>query len=139
MSPSYYVYILYSASADKYYVGYTTDYLKRLEDHNHQEFFNTYTSKFRPWVIAAVFQVGYDESLAVRLERFIKKQRSRRLIESLIDPGFIPKGDLAQLVIPHLRDARAGLIRGSLVQVQEEEQQCTRRQKCRLFCCPSVS
>ena len=105
MSPSYYVYILYSASADKYYVGYTTDYLKRLEDHNHQEFFTTYTSKFRPWVIAAVFQVGYDESLAVRLERFIKKQRSRRLIESLIDPGFIPKGDLAQLVrVPHVRD-----------------------------------
>ena len=139
MVSPFFIYILYSASADKYYVGYTSDYLKRLEDHNHQEFFNTYTSKFRPWVIAAVFQVGDDESVAVKLERFIKKQKNRRLIEQLVNPDFIPTGALAQLVIPHLRDARAGLIRGSLVQVQEEEQQCTRRQKCRLFCCPSVS
>ena len=105
MSTPYFIYILFSATADKYYVGYTSDYLKRLEDHNHQEYFNTYTSKFRPWVIAAVFQVGDDESVAVRLERYIKKQKSRRLTEALIDPGFVPRGKLAQLVrVPHVRD-----------------------------------
>ncbi|MFM9075211.1 MAG: GIY-YIG nuclease family protein, partial [Bacteroidota bacterium] len=79
MTPSYYLYILYSANADKYYVGYTTDYQKRVEDHNSQEFFSTYTSKHRPWLLAAVFLVGQDEALAVKLERFIKKQKSRRL------------------------------------------------------------
>ena len=96
MSPSYYIYILYSATADKFYIGYTTDYLKRVEDHNHQEFFNTYTSKHRPWVLAAVFLVGTDESTAVRLERYIKKQKSRRLIELLIHADFVPEGELAQ-------------------------------------------
>lgn len=145
MDSSYFIYILYSSNADKYYVGYTTDYLKRVEDHNSQEFFITYTSKHRPWVLAAVFSVGVDESIAVSMERYIKKQKSRRLIELLIDPDFVPSGELAQLVIPYVRDAAAGLISGSLVQslsryfgIQEEEQNCTRRQKCRLFCCLSV-
>ena len=105
MRPTYFIYILYAERADKYYVGYTTDYMKRLEDHNHQEFFNTYTSKHRPWVLAAVFLVGTDESTAVRMERYIKKQKSRRLIEMLVNPAFIPTGELAQLVrVPHVRD-----------------------------------
>ena len=105
MIPSYYIYILYSASADKYYVGYTTDYFKRLEDHNNQEFFSTYTSKHRPWILVAVFLVGTDESTAMRMERFIKKQKNRRLIEKLVDPEFMLLGELSQLVrVPHLRD-----------------------------------
>ncbi|WP_226805116.1 GIY-YIG nuclease family protein [Agriterribacter humi] len=33
---------MYSLSADKYYIGYTTDITVRLEKHNHQENFNTY-------------------------------------------------------------------------------------------------
>jgi putative endonuclease len=105
MDTTFYLYILYSSSANKYYVGYTTDYQKRLSEHNTQEYFNTYTSKFRPWALAAVFQVGSNESEALGLERFIKKQKSRRLIEQLIDTNFIPAGKLAQLVrVPHLRD-----------------------------------
>ena len=105
MHCKYYVYILYSISADKYYVGYTTDYLKRLNDHNTQDFFNTYTSRFRPWVLVAVFEAGMNEAQAVVLERFIKRQKSRRLIEQLVDPEFIPTGILAQLVrVPHVRD-----------------------------------
>ena len=105
MSPTYYIYILYSERADKYYVGYTTDYLQRAKDHNSQEFFSTYTSKHRPWVLVAVFMVGTDESIAVRMERYIKRQKSRRLIEMLIDTDFVPEGELAQLVrVPHVRD-----------------------------------
>jgi len=30
----YYIYILYSPSSDKYYVGYTNDYNRRLLEHN---------------------------------------------------------------------------------------------------------
>ena len=105
MDTTFYLYILYSSSANKYYVGYTTDYQKRLSEHNTQEYFNTYTSKYRPWVLAAVFKVGHDEAQAIALERYIKKQKSRRLIEQLIDTNFIPNGKLAQLVrVPHLRD-----------------------------------
>ena len=39
------------------------------------------------------------------LAGFIKKQKSRRLIEQLVDTDFIPTGRLAQLVrVPQLRD-----------------------------------
>ena len=31
----YYIYILYSVPADKFYIGQTGDVQKRLEEHNH--------------------------------------------------------------------------------------------------------
>jgi hypothetical protein len=65
--------------------------------------------------------VGTDELPAIRMERSIKKQKSRRLIEKLVDPDFLLLGELSQLVIPHLRDARAGLIKESLVQSLSRE------------------
>ncbi|MFT3950067.1 MAG: GIY-YIG nuclease family protein [Agriterribacter sp.] len=101
----YYIYIIYSPSADKYYIGYTTDIKARLEKHNHQESFNTYTRKYRPWVLKGLFLVGENEKEAIRIERFIKKQKSRAMIEKLIDPYFVPDATLAQLVrVPHMRD-----------------------------------
>lgn len=93
----YYIYIIYSLSADKYYVGYTTDITARLEKHNHQENFNTYTRKYRPWILKGLFRVGENEKEAIRIERFIKKQKSRTIIEKPIDPSFVPGGTLAQL------------------------------------------
>jgi putative endonuclease len=101
----FYLYILFSEQYNLYYVGYTGNYRQRLIQHNTQEFFNTYISKYRPWCLAAVFECGMDEKEAIRLERFIKKQKSRKLIELLVNPQFIPKDSLAQLVrVPHLRD-----------------------------------
>ena len=101
----YYIYTIYSLSADKYYVGYTTDITVRLEKHNHQESFNTYTRKYRTWILKGLFQVGEDEKEVIRIERFIKKQKSRALIKKMIDPDFTPGVELAQLVrVPHVRD-----------------------------------
>jgi putative endonuclease len=101
----YYLYILYSADYDHYYIGYTSNYQQRLIQHNTQEYFNTYTSKYRPWSIAAVFECSKEEKIAIQMERFIKKQKSRKLIEQLIDPHFRPNGILAQLVrVPDIRD-----------------------------------
>ncbi|MBX9784437.1 MAG: GIY-YIG nuclease family protein [Chitinophagaceae bacterium] len=101
----YYLYILFAERYNLYYVGYTSNYQQRLIQHNTQDFFNTYTSKYRPWKMMAVFECGEIENDAIRLERFIKKQKSRKLIEKLIDPDFIPEGSLVQLVrVPHLRD-----------------------------------
>ena len=96
----FYIYILYSASADKYYVGYTSNPEQRLKEHNEQIAFNTFTSKFRPWQMAALFECSTDEKEAVQMERFIKKQHSRQLIERLLLPDFIPAGELSRLVIP---------------------------------------
>ena len=93
----YYIYILYSPTFDKYYVGYTEDFLNRFNQHNHQEYFNTYTSKFRPWQLAAVFECGFDKSAAIKTENFIKKQKSKRFIEQLIADEFTPNDKLALL------------------------------------------
>ena len=100
----YYIYILYSETSDLYYVGYSNNTKRRLEEHNTTPF-NTFTSKHRPWILKAVFECGDLESNAIRIERFIKKQKSRKLLEQLCDCNFIPSGLLAQLIrVPDIRD-----------------------------------
>ena len=42
----YYTYIIYSKDYDKYYKGFTSQLLQRLEQHNNKE--SKYTSKFTP-------------------------------------------------------------------------------------------
>jgi putative endonuclease len=100
----FYLYILYSITADKYYIGHSEDPWERLAHHNTDDK-TTYTAKYRPWDIAAVFEAGKTRAVALAIERFIKKQKSRTLIEQLVQPDFIPTGKLAQLVrVPHVRD-----------------------------------
>ena len=100
----FYIYILYSSEHDLHYVGHTQDAESRLHQHNYGDF-NTYTSKFRPWKIAALFEVGTTRKDAVRLEIYIKRQKSRNLILKLTDPGFEPTGILAELVrVPRVRN-----------------------------------
>jgi putative endonuclease len=99
----YFIYILYSEKSDKYYVGHTDDVNQRLEIHNNSDRI-TYTSKHRPWKIMAVYECGTDRGDALKIERFIKRQKNRKLIQKLIDGGKF-EGVLAQLVrVPHVRD-----------------------------------
>jgi putative endonuclease len=100
----FYIYILHAESSDKFYVGYTADPDRRIVEHNHSDR-NTFTAKYRPWRIAALFKVSEVESEAVKIERFIKKQKSRKLIGKVIQPDLVGTGTLASLVrVPHLRD-----------------------------------
>ncbi len=88
---------------DKYYVGYSKNPWLRLIQHNANSK-EKYTGRAKDWVLVAVFNVK-DERIAVRLERFIKKQKSRTLIVKLCQEEFIPEGELALLVrVPQLRD-----------------------------------
>ncbi len=99
----FYIYILYSASSDKYYVGYTNDYIRRIVEHNSSDR-NTFTSKHRPWVLKAVFECSDSEAAAISIERYIKSQKSRKLIEKIIS-GEPLTGILARLVrVPSVRD-----------------------------------
>ena len=99
----FYLYILYSPNYDKYYVGYTDNYLHRLAEHNTSDR-KTFTKKYRPWQIAAVFSCGEDRGNAMRIEKFVKRQKSRALIKTMIS-GAKLNGILAQLHrVPHVRD-----------------------------------
>jgi len=101
---NYYIYILFSESSQIFYIGYTSNFEKRVFEHNNDEH-NTFTSKHRPWHLKALFSVGSDKSTALKIERYLKKQKSKSLILKLIDLNFIPTAKLAQLVrVPHVRD-----------------------------------
>lgn len=78
--PMFYIYFLYSKSGDTYYVGSTENYHQRLEEHNSGDRI-TWTSKYRPWIMAAVFECGESRGEAIKIEKFIKKQKSRKFTE----------------------------------------------------------
>ena len=99
----YYIYLIYSEPAEKYYVGYSDDAFRRLEEHNHSPR-NTFTSKYRPWTLVGLFECGEDRAVAMKIEKFIKAQKNRRIFEQL-RYGSEFYGPLAQLVrVPHVRD-----------------------------------
>ncbi len=77
----FFVYIIYSHTLDKFYIGYTVDVGKRLNEHNAG--ISTFTSKAEDWVTkwTKAFETR-EEAMAE--ERRIKKKKSRRYIEWLI-------------------------------------------------------
>ena len=84
----YYVYILYSVKFDKYYIGYTSSIERRLLEHNEISE-NSFTSKYRPWTLAAAFEIGSDRSLAMNIEKHLKKQKSKQYLRNIISKGSI--------------------------------------------------
>ena len=80
MSAIFYI-ILFSATANKFYIGHTTEPVQeRLRKHlaNHSGF----TAKFKDWKI--VYTEEYDsKQLAYQREREVKKWKSNSKIQSL--------------------------------------------------------
>jgi putative endonuclease len=69
----FYIYIIYSESSDLYYVGYSDNPLRRLQEHNTSVVI-TFTSKHQPWKLKAYFECGKSVAEAMKMERFIKKK-----------------------------------------------------------------
>ena len=80
----FYIYILYSESADRYYVGQTNDPARRLIEHNTVEEIK-FTTNYRPWTMVVAFEVSESRGEAIKVERFIKRQKSRTFIKKLIE------------------------------------------------------
>jgi putative endonuclease len=80
----FYIYILFSRSADRYYVGHTPDVHKRLFEHNNPSRPDKYTAKYMPWEIMSYFPATDSRGEAMMIEKFIKKQKNRHFIENLI-------------------------------------------------------
>ena len=97
------IYIIYSTYLDKYYIGYSSNPWNRVVQHNSNSK-DKYTGRAQDWIIKAVYEVE-NESVAIKIERFIKKQKSRNLIMRLYQEDFVGENILAQLVrVPHVRD-----------------------------------
>ncbi len=78
----FYIYIIYSKSAEKYYVGSCQNIQQRIDDHLNSR--SKYTKMAKDW------ELKYSESFASRSEAYqremqIKKMKSRIYIEKLID------------------------------------------------------
>ena len=89
----FYIYILYSESANRYYIGHTNDPERRLIEHNTSDGIK-FTTKFRPWILLLSFEVSNVRGDAIKMERFIKKQKSRIFIRKLLES----KDDLSYLL-----------------------------------------
>jgi putative endonuclease len=78
----FFVYILYSKSLDKYYIGSTENLTRRLEEHNRGK--GNFTSKGVPWLLA--YKEEYtNKTNAVKRELAIKKRKSRLYVQHRID------------------------------------------------------
>jgi putative endonuclease len=95
MEEHYYIYIIYSASKDRYYIGHTQYLEQRLIQHNAGR--TPSTKYFRPWVL--VYEEEFDnKSEASILELKIKSKKSRIYIEELIKKMVKPKASFWESV-----------------------------------------
>jgi putative endonuclease len=77
----YFVYILYSNSADTYYIGSSNNPERRLSFHNTIE--KGFTSRYRPWQIA--FKKEFStKAEAQQSEQKLKQWKSKLMIQCLI-------------------------------------------------------
>jgi len=80
----HFVYVLYSKSHNKIYIGVTANLEKRLFAHNNLP--KGWTKSFRPWII--VHSEAFDtKSEALKREKQLKSHQGREFIRN----NFIPK------------------------------------------------
>ena len=80
---THYVYILYSAKLDRYYVGASADVEQRLAFHNHPLETRKFTAKGIPWKLCVSIDFQTKKE-ALSAERKIKMSKSRIIIEKII-------------------------------------------------------
>ena len=80
----HYLYIIYSTSIDKFYVGESADLSARLIQHNQGFYKSAFTSQATDWVIKLYIEFK-DITTARKAEHFIKRMNSRKFVERLIE------------------------------------------------------
>jgi putative endonuclease len=80
----FFVYILFSKKLNRFYIGTTDDVERRLMEHNSRLYANSFTAKGIPWELTLSYSCQSSE-IAYKLERFIKKMKSKKFIILLID------------------------------------------------------
>ena len=78
----YKVYIIYSLKLDRYYIGHTENIAIRLQRHIHG--ISVFTASADDWVLKYIEEFETRAAAHAR-ERQIKKKKSRRYIEWLIN------------------------------------------------------
>ena len=82
------VYILYSMSLDKFYIGYTSDFSARLAFHNSLQN-NIWTKRGQPWAVHLLIE-KLGKSQALKIEKHLKNMKSRKyLLDLKLNPSAI--------------------------------------------------
>lgn len=84
-----YVYILKSEKNNKYYIGSTEDYIRRVKQHESGNV--TFTRNIRPIKLALVQEYA-DINEARRIEKRLKKLKRKDYIDKIVKDGFIRMG-----------------------------------------------
>ena len=78
------VYILYSSSLNKYYIGSCKDLVDRFQQHQEDFFGKSFTQKANDWeIFYCLDDLTYSQ--ARKIESHIKKMKSKKYIENLKD------------------------------------------------------
>ena len=76
------VYILYSQSLDKYYIGSCIEVTERLDQHLSKIFPGAFTTKANDWVIFfSLIDLSYKQARSI--ESNIKSMKSKKYIQNL--------------------------------------------------------
>lgn len=77
------LYILYSPSSAKFYIGETHNINERILKHNQHSYTNSFTKIANDWELVLLFNCQNKEE-AVFLENFIKRMKSKIFIKKVI-------------------------------------------------------
>ena len=78
----HFVYVLYSHSIDRFYIGETHDVQLRLHKHNMDFYDNKWSARGKPWDLFFTIQC-HDKSQAKQVEAHIKRMKSKTYIRNL--------------------------------------------------------
>ncbi len=75
------VYIIYSKSIDRFYIGYTSDFENRINFHNNL-LNKIWTKRGQPWSKYLIIN-QLNKTQALRIERHLKKMKTRNYLIQL--------------------------------------------------------
>ena len=80
---THFVYVIYSVSAGKYYIGETSDVNERVKQHNSGFYDSSFTWQVSDWELFWMLECK-SRSQALKIEKHIKKMRNRKFYENLV-------------------------------------------------------
>jgi len=78
----WFVYVIYSRSIDKYYIGQTADIQRRLEQHNSHFYKYSATTQADDWILFHIIECE-SRRQAIQIEKHVKSAKSRKYLSDL--------------------------------------------------------
>ena len=75
----YYVYVLESELDQSWYIGYTNDFIRRVEEHNSGKSY--YTKRRMPWKLIYL-EMSFNKYDAISREKYLKTGMGRRYLKN---------------------------------------------------------